>query len=308
MKRLKYTLSGLFFFVILAFNTSAQLHSVTIKITNQPNTQIILGSIKGDEFTPLDSTEVINSIIKFQLSSSNPSGVYRIILGKTAYARVMNKPPQQLDFIYNNEDVFLETDFMDPAAKLKVIQSNENKIWYDFIAKEKILKEELQLLEKEVDYYWARKDTSNATMKANEFNQLQMDRESFITQTVNSSGDTYAANMIKMYSEPIRDGYLSAEQRDDDYKTNYFNGLDFTDESLINSMVYSDKVFHYLVICNDKGFTQEQRETEYEKAIDIIVTNTNQNEKVYQFILDYMVGGFELLKMDKLITYIADKY
>lgn len=309
MKGLKCTFSGLFFVVIVIFNASAQSHDITVQINNQPpDNEIILGSIKGDDFTPIDTTEVENSTIKFQLSANSPVGVYRIVLGKTAYARVMNKAPQQLDFIYNNEDVFLETDFMTPVENLKIIKSDENKIWYDFIEKEKILKEELQLMEKEVDYFWARKDTSNATMKANEFNQLQMDRELFITKTVNSSADSYASEIIKMYSQPFRDGYLPVEQRDDDYKTNYFNDLDFTNEALINSSVYSDKVFNYLVFCNDKEFTQEQREAEYEKAIDKIVANTNQNEKVHKFILDYMVSGFELLKMDKLITYIENKY
>ncbi|MDX8338433.1 DUF4369 domain-containing protein [Draconibacterium sp. IB214405] len=308
MKGLKYTFSSVFFFVILIFNASAQSHDITIQISNQPDNKIILGTIKGDEFTPIDSAEAINGTVKFQLSSSNPIGVYRLVLGKTAYAKVMDKDPQQLDFIYNNEDVILQTDFKNPVAGLKVIQSVENKIWYDFNEKENILKDELQLMEKEVDYFWAKKDTSNATLKANEFNQLQMDREQFISQTVNSFAGRYAAKMIKMYSEPFRDAYLSAEQRDEDYKANYFNGLGFTDESLIHSSAYSDRIFNYLVLCNDKGFTQDQREAEYEKAIDIIVANTNQNEEVHKFILDYMVDGFEILKMDKLIAYIEDKY
>ncbi|WP_297101284.1 DUF4369 domain-containing protein [uncultured Draconibacterium sp.] len=308
MKELKYIFSSVFFFVSLIFNASAQSYEITIQISNQPDNKIVLGSVKGDDFIAIDSTEVVNSTIKFQLPSSAPIGVYRIILGQTAYAKVMDKAPQQLDFIYKNEDVHLETDFNDPLAKLNVVQSEENRIWYDFIEKEKILKEELQLMEKEVDYFWAKKDTSNATMKANEFNQLQMDRESFIKQAVNNASGTYAAELIKMYSEPFRDGYLSAEQRDDDFKANYFNGLDFSNEALINSSAYSDKVFNYLVFCNDKEFTPEQREAEYEKAIDKIVANTNQNEKVHKFILDYMVDGFEQLKMDKLIAYIEDRY
>jgi len=37
--------------------------------------------------------------------------MYRLILGKTTYAKVMDEPPQQLDFIYNNEDLIFETDF-----------------------------------------------------------------------------------------------------------------------------------------------------------------------------------------------------
>lgn len=57
-----------------------------------------------------------------------------------------------------------------------------------------------------------------------------------------------------------------------------------------------------------RGLSREQQEQEFKDAIDIIVAHTNQNEKVYEFILDYLVSGFEKLRMDDLITYIADKY
>jgi peroxiredoxin len=56
------------------------------------------------------------------------------------------------------------------------------------------------------------------------------------------------------------------------------------------------------------GLTREQQEQEFMKAIDVIVANTRENEKVYEIILDYLIRGFEKLKLDNLITYIADKY
>ena len=40
----------------------------------------------------------------------------------------MNEAPQQLDFIFNNEDIIFETDFEKPAENLLVVLSEENRV------------------------------------------------------------------------------------------------------------------------------------------------------------------------------------
>jgi len=87
------------FLFLVDINVSAQLHNITIQITNQPNTDFIIGSIKRNKFLPIDTTQPINNSIHFQLPTKTQPGIYRIILGQTTYAKVINEPPQQLDFI-----------------------------------------------------------------------------------------------------------------------------------------------------------------------------------------------------------------
>ena len=65
----------------------------------------------------------------------------------------MNEPPQQLDFIYNNENINLTTYFKNPENSIKVNQSIENEVWYSFTKKEKALQDQLQLTRKELDFY-----------------------------------------------------------------------------------------------------------------------------------------------------------
>jgi hypothetical protein len=86
---------------------------------------------------------------------------------------------------------------MAPFDSLIVVQSEENRVWFDFLKKEKELQNHLDLLEKEVDYFQTRvvaaKSSSGtiaeddlqelelqAAQKANTFNQLQMARDRFI--------------------------------------------------------------------------------------------------------------------------------
>ena len=84
--------------------------------------------------------------------------------------------------------------------------------------------------------------------------------------------------------------------------------LDFSYESLIYSQAYTDKVFQYLLSYNQSGLTQQQREKEYIKAVDIILTNTNKNKEVFEFIQEYLIHGFEVLKLERVVSYIRENY
>ena len=177
-----------------------------------------------------------------------------------------------------------------------------------FVKKEKALQDKLQLIQKELGYYQDRNDELNTNISITQYNRLQNERSSLIEQTIKLNPDLYASKLIKMHRVPFVDGNLNRQERDRLFKSTYFDNLDFTDESLMNSSVYTQKVFKYLMSYAQRGLSQEQQEQEFKNAIDIIVVHTNQNEKVYEFILDYLVSGFEKLRLDNLITYIADKY
>lgn len=296
--------------VLSVIQCFSQSHKIGIIVKNQPNIPIFIGAVKGDNFTAKDSAFAKNGLVRFTFPKGSGTGIYRIILGQTTYAKVMSEAPQQLDFIFNNEDIALKTDFKLPFDSLKIIQSEENKVWFSFLKKNKKLKQHLSELEKEVNYYWSKNDSEDAIKKANDYNQLQIESDLFITQTAKANEGLYAARLIKTFREPIFDGFLTELQRKELFKKEYFKTVDFTDETLINSQAYTDKVFNYLVSYNQKGFTQDQRELEYIKAVDVILgnTNTNKNEKVYEFILNYLVHGFEVLKLDNVLNYIAENY
>jgi hypothetical protein len=114
--------------------------------------------------------------------------------------------------------------------------------------------------------------------------------------------------MILNQRLPILDGYLTIEERNEVYKTDFFKMLDFSDERLIQSPVYTDKVFEYLVSYNNPDFTKEQREDSYVKAVDIVLPAVNKNENVYRFIRNYLINGFKMLQLQRVIDYVNKKY
>lgn len=295
-----------FLYAFLVNDVCAQSYNIDFNVNGQPQGKVVLGSLRGDDFVAIDSLQSTDEHIHFSIAGNAHAGMYRVIFGQTTYAQVMKKAPQQLDFIFNKENVVLATDFKYPEDSLKVIHSNENALWFLFRDYEKRYKKQYTILEEEMDLFWANKDTIKALDKSNDFNRLQMARDLFIGQKVQQNKKLLAVAFIAQYRQPILDGFLTPEERKADFQRNYFKTVDFSDERLINSSVYTDKVFEYLVTYNDKSYTKSQRESAYIKAVDDILQETNQNEKVQQFIIGYLIHGFKLLHLDKVIAHIHE--
>lgn len=310
MKNIAYFLFCLILLLDVNGNIHAQIFTVKVQIKNQPAGNIIFGFIKGDDFTAIDSTSLNQpaGLISFTFPENAHPGVYRINFGQTSAAKILNEPPQLLDFIFDNENLIFDTDFKKPVESLKVIESKENSAWFEFLAKDKIIRQNIELVEKEINSYWQKGDTAKVIDLATEYNQLQMERDMFVVESSKQTRGLYVSQMIKNLRAPLLDGYLTSDERKESFKKEFFRTLDFTDPLLINSAIYTDNLFKYLVMYNQYNFNEKQRETEYKKALDVIVPNIQQNDEVYQFLMDYLIHGFNVLKMDNIISYISTRY
>jgi peroxiredoxin len=311
-------------FLLLCFSATgvsfAQPYPVELTVHNQSQNTIVLGKIKGDKFTPVDTFHIQKNSsgtqikkYSFTLPESGAPLMCRIILGQTTYARVMNKPPQQFDFIFNNENVKIKTSFKFPDDSLVVSESEENRVWYSFLHNEKRYQNQLAELKMEIDYYQQKenidvKQDSLLNGCINRYNNLQHERDSLIRNLVKTNAGMFAAQLIKMYREPFFDGNLPLQQRNEIFKNNYFEGLDFSNEAVINTPIYTQRVFKYLSGAKMQGATKELIEQQFMTDVDIILANAGSNAAVHDFILDYLVRGFEKLHLDNVITYIAENY
>jgi len=284
-----------------------QNFTLTAKITNQPDNPVVLGWIEGDNFTKTDSATVVNGQVQFSLPENAAPAVLRLVLGLTPYARVMNDDPQQLNLIFNNEDIEVALDFKDPVASLRVIRSNENRLWYDFMRRQNEYENALGLMEKEVDQLWQKTDSAKAIQTSNEFNRIQMDWDLRVAQIVQQNEGTFAARLISLKRKPMSDAFLSKEERKETLQSDFLNGIDFSDESLIHSSAYTDKIFDYLVLFNQPGLSEEQRSAAYIKAVDNVLSKTAGNPQVATFVKSYLIHGFEVLGMKDVQAHIRNK-
>ena len=299
-------------FTILLLSLSAQTahsqkFSLHVNIINQPDNPVILESVSGDNYKKLDSATVTNREVSFQFPVNAHTGVYRLIFGETGYARVMNSDPQMLDFIFNNENIDIKTDFDNPATSAVVVHSKENQVYFDFRKRLAEYQNALTLMEQELDSYWQKGDSAKANQLSNEFNMIQLEWDLKVAQTVQQNDDLYASKLIAFARTPQKDGFLSPAERKETFRDDFLESVDFTDESLIYSSVLTDKIFEYLVLFNREDYTQDQRTKVYIKAVDEILSHSKINPKINNFVTAYLIHGFEVLGMKKVTDHIRAK-
>jgi peroxiredoxin len=84
--------------------------------------------------------------------------------------------------------------------------------------------------------------------------------------------------------------------------------VDFKDTLALHSNAWANKAISYLSLYSNNKYTQKQLESEFIKAVTVILSKASVNPEVYKFLLDYFVGGFDKYHFDAVITYMADNF
>ncbi len=105
---------------------------------------------------------------------------------------------------------------------------------------------------------------------------------------------TYAAKIIKIAQSPNRFD-----------KNQYWNDVDFNDESLIHSTVLNDRIQDYMRSHGKAGLAGNDG---FLNAVDFIYSKSNSNERVMNFMLYAMMEGFYTSNMTEVSSYIIDNY
>jgi len=313
MNKLVIYLLLVVFFTIVSGSLSAQSFKIEVIIKDLPGDEIVLGAIKGSKVIPVDTVIPDSGRVVFDIPRDAHTGMYRMVLGQTVYASVMNEPPQKIDFIFNNDSCVFKTDFNHPLDSMQVIYSEENKVWFTFLKKETKMQKQLTNLRKQINYFQTyTDDTSYTASKKREiikrYNDLQKKRNRFIALQVKKHPDLYASKLIAMYREPFLDGNLPEAKRKQIFRHNFFKWLDFSDTLLLNSNIYTSKVYEYLMAYADRNLDREQQIKQLNKAVDMIIAHTDKVPEISDFIVDYLMNGFEMLGLQEPLLHIAEKY
>lgn len=299
----------LLFCIFYGLLADAQNYNLSVIIENQPANPVILGLVKGDRFTPTDSAicDKTTHKLTFKIPVTSTPLMYRLVFGQTLMAKVMNEPPQQLDFIFNNENIVFETDFEAVEEKLQVVESNENKAWFAFRKELKMYGQWMVRLRPYLNS-GAMASAQEASGKKTEYNRAMMEREDFIQKSVTRNQGLFAAKLIKTYREPLLDGFLGEKEWFESYQKEYFKVVDFSDPELVNSPLYTEKAIQYIQSFAKKGLTPEQQEDEFARAAGNLMEHVKPYPATSDLLLDYMMRGFEQLGAQRALDYLARNY
>lgn len=283
--------------VFVSFALFGQTYTVEISLNNLPSKSAYLLSIYGDENNLLDSTMFDNAgTVKFVFGHNRHIGMYRLYIDKET----------TVDFIFNKENIKLSCDYNNPVESMNVITSLENKLYYAFLSQDENSQRKLELLMPIINYY--PKDDKFYSEASKTYNALQQNRDKSIVEIIRKNPKTYASKILNIKRTPIVEASLDETAKMKYLKDHFWDLVDFNDTLLFRSSVVTSKVLSFLILFNNRKMPQPLQEQSFIEAVDIVLPKAKVNEKMYEFILNFLMNGFENFKLESVLAHISANY
>ena len=197
------------------------------KIRNLPLKTVYLLSYYGDRLTPVDSVKTsLKGEVKFVLKPDTPIGLYRLAFGRN----------KAIDLMFNYESIKFELDVIDPENTIEIIQSNENKLYHEYLQNRNYNQFKLELLQPLLAYYPIT-DTFFVKLK-HEYNQIQNNYEKHVQGVIKTYPESFAAKIIALDRKPSVDPELPPMAQQAWLRAHYFDdkGEDFSQSSVCQAV------------------------------------------------------------------------
>ena len=276
------------FTAILAFNFSSVIKAQTIKgklnIQRQTNKQVDLYRTEGKYKYKIDSTKVLTDGSFTFKYKKHLKGFYKLTLGNENNI---------VDVILNPSEPVVSLAFSQIRLEkgIEVIQSNENKAYWEFKKEDSSVQSKIKNLKKQRGQFKSQANEAKVNEMTNEIIKLEKELFNFVQTVINKYPTTFFSK-TKIAS-------LSKTPKD---KATYFDDLDFSNESFIRSDVYATRFQDYII--KHSGHT----EVGYYNAVDDIMKKSKVNEKVFEFALYNLLDGFYGSGLEDVATYIMEEY
>jgi thiol-disulfide isomerase/thioredoxin len=230
-----------------------------------------------------------------------PRGLYVFVMTDKIY----------FDFVINNDHKFsMETSPGDPINKMVIKDSPENTLFYKYLRYNRGKYDEIQELDKKAKLANDQKDI----LKAYSDTVAEINKQliAFKLGIVSDYPDSFTAFMINAMKEPeVPEIPVLANGRPDSsfgyrfYKSHFWDGTDFTDDRLLRTPVFHNKLKKYfdnVVVQNPDSVIRE---------VDTFIERSRPNPEMFKYLIwftTYHYENPEFMGFDKVFVHIVDKY
>jgi len=276
-------------------------------ISNMPQAFIILACIHDYEPEIIDTIKIDKlGAFNYKFTNKSHTGIYRLMLGKDVKAQFFGGGETYLDLIFNKEDIEFSTDFIAVEEKINFTKSEENKVYFEFLKHDDKTNTQLEILSQMKEYFPEGDDFYPDIKKR--YNTIQGNYFKYSDKLLSDYKDLFVSRIIKSKRYPKLDFGLTFVDKSKYMKLHYFDNVDFNDTLLMYTDVFSSKAFGYLQLYRNQQLPKDKQEKEFMKAIDFLFGRANVNEKVYKYVRNYIIKGFERIDSEPILTYIAENY
>jgi thiol-disulfide isomerase/thioredoxin len=224
----------------------AQPLDLKVHVKGLTSGECLLAYHYGEKQPILDTVKVdANGNFEFKDTIAEPGGIYLVVLPSKKY----------FELILTDEQRFsVQTDTTDLIKNMKISGSKENQYFYEYL-------NYLSLRQKEMEGLQARIKTQK-----NKDSLALLQKESVAVDSVvkaykrdyykKKHPETFLAEVLRAMDEPEQIPYSQCPKKADgsidstynyrNFKAHYWDGFDFTDDRLIRTPVYANKLKFYM--------------------------------------------------------------
>jgi hypothetical protein len=298
------TLFLLLFIALLSLNSYAKKgYHIEVTIKNTKDTACYLGYPYGEK-KYLADTATINDKGTFIFEGDEPldGGVYFIYHPNSIY----------FDIIMENKPFTLVTDTIDYVGNMKTEGSEENKLFFDFQKFMKQQHQKAESLSKEMEKISDKNSEAALNIKKAR-KELDSLVQEYYHNLIENNPDKFVATYVKStIGIEVPEGPKDENGKDLDpafkykyYKAHYFDNIDFSEEKMLRTPMFYNKIMDYL----DK-LTVKHPDSVAVSARHII-EKAKVNKEVFRYCVVTITYKYEtsnIMGMDGVFVDLAEHY
>jgi thiol-disulfide isomerase/thioredoxin len=301
LKRLLFLLLTLFL-ISTQVKAANEGYVIKFQVKGIKDTICLIATYYGNGTYVKDTLKVDdNGRFTFMAKADYPRGIYLAVINDKSY----------FEFIINNDRKFsMETDRQDLSGKMVITGSPENQIFYDYLKNNKSRYAEIQALQKLIVRGKTSKDSIRLINKKSE--EINKDIIRYKLDLAEKYPTSFVAFFINAMREPeVPEIPLLPNGRKDStfayryIKSHYWDGTDFTDDRLLRTPVFDNKLKKYF------DNILYQNPDSIIKEFDILIEKARPNPEMFKYMVwfaTYYSESSEIMGFDRVFVHIVDTY
>jgi thiol-disulfide isomerase/thioredoxin len=288
-----------FLFVFVSLTSVAQ--KIKFKVFNEKDTTVFLVKYYGKAMYYADTAVMKNGFVEFDGKKQKP-GVYVLFLSGQKH----------FDFLYNNEEVTIETSSPDFIPSMKVKKSIENTIFLGYVQfmTEKSMKakelsgqrEKLKIVDVDYKKITTELEVINKEVLAYRRNIAEVHKNKLVGKIVKMSSDIEIPDAPKNPDGSLKDSSFAYNYN----LTHYFDNIDLNDDNMLNTPIFHNKLEDYFG--NKAMYPVPDSIIKY--AYNFL-DRLNPKSEIFKYSLTHITSNYEnpkIMGMDKVFVYMGLKY
>lgn len=293
------------FIVILnnAFSQSKNGYNISGILKGYKDTICFLGYHYGDKQYIKDTTRIDSKgQFVFKGSEKLDGGIYLIVSPEKRYFEIIVPS--------DNQNISFETDSLDFVMKMKIKNSPENEIFYQYLQYINPLAKEVEKLKAELESV---KDDSIKSKPIKErIAAIDKAVVDYKKDVIAKHPKTFVASMFRAMQEievpepPVKpDRTIDSTFKYFYYKEHFFDNIDFSDDKIIRSPIYHAKLkqfFENVVV---------QIPDSINKEADKLIAKARANKEIFKYTVWFITNTFErskIMGMDAVFVHMGKNY